>query len=574
MPIISSIASRIFGLAVVLVFLMIVLVGFLLWQVAALNRELQTISINYEPLERSIVEINEAGLSRRLAFERWFGALVSNPPRTEAIADAEANYAEFTRKVETNTAASRALLDASPELVAARPELQQIQTTLEQVAGTVGIITNRQQEVLGFLKEGQIARAEDVLSVLDDLQRVLEDQRHRMQVSIDALVDQTTEDANRRHRKIVWTTIAATAASVLLGLSLAALVTHRLVQPVRSLMMGIRTVEKGDLSVELPVKSADEVGALTNAFNFFVTELRAKETMRSAFGKYIDPRILESVILQPGSGGADGVRQDMSVEFADLVGFTSIGEQLTPAGVVNLLNRHFTLQAGAIQQHHGVIDKFIGDAIMAFWGPPFTGADEHAALACRAALDQTRAIAELRELLPEVTGLRKNLPHLGLRIGISAGEVIVGNIGSENTRGYTVIGDTVNLASRLEQANRYYGTSILICENTRARAGDAITTREIDNIVVKGKTESTRIFELLGTGSDTGEDCRALADGFAEALAAYRARDWTRADSGFRGCLGRRADDMPSRIFLERIAAFRLKPPADDWDGAWVFDEK
>ncbi|MEI6535385.1 MAG: adenylate/guanylate cyclase domain-containing protein, partial [Verrucomicrobiaceae bacterium] len=336
----------------------------------------------------------------------------------------------------------------------------------------------------------------------------------------------------------------------------------------------IKTVEKGDLSVQLPVASADEIGSLTQSFNFFVLELRLKEEMRSTFGKYIDPRILDHVVLGQNSAGAAGERQNMSVSFADLVGFTSIGEQLTPAGVVNMLNRHFTLQAEAIQQHHGVVDKFMGDAVMAFWGPPFTQDNEDAMLACRAALDQAQAIARLQAMLPEVTGLRKNLPQLGIRVGISTGEVIVGNIGSENTRSYTVIGDTVNLASRLEHANRFYGTRILICGATRAEAGAAIVTREIDTIIVKGKTETTGIFELLGLAGAVSNDTQALCDRSTAALTAYRAQDWDSAESAFRECIAIHADDQPAKLFLERIATFRLTPPGADWNGAWVFDVK
>src|SRR5438105_3707782 len=154
----------------------------------------------------------------------------------------------------------------------------------------------------------------------------------------------------------------------------------------------------------------------------------------------------------------------MTVFFSDLVGFTAISERLTPSGLVNVMNRYLSLMSQPIRAQKGLIDKYIGDAIMAFWGPPFTDREEHARLACFAALEQLQALEELRRMLPELMGLRKGLPEIDFRIGISTGDVVVGNIGSELTRAFTVLGDTVNLGSRLEGANKQYGTKILISE--------------------------------------------------------------------------------------------------------------
>ncbi|RBP39596.1 adenylate cyclase [Roseimicrobium gellanilyticum] len=574
MPFIKSIASRIFGLALILVCLMISLVGFLLYQVAALNGHLKIIAGYYAPLRLTLVDLNEAGLRRRLAFERWHAALDSGQDRSAAIAEASKNYDLYNQAVSEEIVRARGMLAAPPAGTSNQLRLQQISVLLDQVESSYSIITKRQREVIDLIKGGEKARAVDVLGMLDELQVVVQKQRSEMQNVMGSVIAASTRESAERHVKIVWTTLLATITSVLLGLTVAALVTRRLVKPVRSLMSGIQSVEKGDLTIQLPVASADEIGALTRSFNFFIAELRQKEQMRNTFGKYIDPRILKQVLLTSESAGPASGRREMSVSFCDLSGFTSIGEQLTPAGVVNLLNRHFTLQAEAIQHEHGIVDKFMGDAVMAFWGPPFSTEQGDALLACRAALEQRRAVERLQTMLPEVTGLRKNLPQLDLRVGISTGEVVVGNIGSENTRSYTVIGDTVNLASRLEHVNRFYGTHILICGSTRAAVGDAIVAREIDTIIVKGKTETTSIYELLGLAGEVPEKMLGLCSRSATALAAYQARDWDAAETALRECLAMDHDDAPARILLERVYAFRLNPPAPDWNGAWVFDVK
>jgi adenylate cyclase len=336
----------------------------------------------------------------------------------------------------------------------------------------------------------------------------------------------------------------------------------------------MRDVQQGNLNVQLPVSSRDEVGRLTDSFNFFVEQLRSKEQMKQTFGKYIDPRILEHVLAQPGAETVVGGRRQMTVLFADLVGFTNLSERLTPSLMVTLLNRHFGLQAMAVQEHHGVVDKFVGDCIMAFWGAPFVKPEEHAVLACRAAKAQLGALDTLHRELSEITGLRRDVPTLELRIGICTGEVVVGNIGSENTRSYTVIGDTVNLSARLERANRIYGTQILIGETTAQAIDQEFETREIDIISVKGKTETTRIFELLATKGQLSPELERLRERYEQGRRAFVAQEWDLAEASFRECLKLRPNDGPSQVLIRRIEILRRNPPTKNWGGAWQLVEK
>jgi adenylate cyclase len=221
-----------------------------------------------------------------------------------------------------------------------------------------------------------------------------------------------------------------------------------------------------------------------------------------------------------------------------------------------------------------VIDKYIGDAIMAFWGPPFTDERSHALFACRAALDMMARFAGFRQDLPEILGTRKNLPFIDLRIGLYTGEMVVGSIGSDITRGYTVIGDAVNAGSRLEGVNKQYGTHILINEACRALAGDAIETRELDRVILLGREEPVTIHELLGLQGTISARTSEVRDRFADALAAYRAQDWTNAHDAFSHIQTLDSGDEPSAVFLKRIAKLREAPPGPGWDGVWRLHEK
>jgi len=574
MPFRQTIAAKIFGLAIILLLLTIALAGFLLYEVTRTKQDL-TVVANFDvPLTQSLARLHEFGLRRRLAFERWFGALNAPEPNREIVAEATENYALFTRKLTDEFSTARSIIDAYPKNAPGSHTLAEVETLLDQIQPAYKTLNNRQREVLDMQRAGQHDKANEQLNLLNDLQGTVQNQRESVNSKMAAWSDSAAKATEQRERRVFWLTIAATTSTVLLGLAVAALITNRLSRPVRSLASAMRDVQGGNLNVQLPVRSSDEVGRLTDSFNFFVQELRSKEHMKQTFGKYIDPRILEHVLAQPGAEALAGGRREMTVLFADLVGFTSLSERLTPLVMVTLLNRHFGLQALAVQEHKGVVDKFVGDSIVGFWGPPFVKAEENATLACRAAEAQLLALDTLRRELPEITGLRRDAPRIDLCIGICSGEVVVGNIGSETTRSYTVVGDTVNLAARLERANRVYGTQILINESTAQAIGSQFETREIDTISVKGKTETTRIFELMSAAGQLSEESVRLRERYAAARRMYLGQDWDLAETGFRECLQIRPDDGPSRVLLERIQFLRRNPPGDDWNGVWHLREK
>ena len=574
MPFRQTIAAKIFGLAIILLLLTIALAGYLLYEVTRTKHDLMVVANFDVPLTQSLARLDEFGLRRRLAFERWFGALNAAEPNREILAEATENYTLFTRKVTDEFATSRRIIAAYPKNAPGNNTLAEVKTLLDQIEPAYQILNNRQREVLDMQLAGQHDKANEQLNLLNDLQRTVQNQRESVNSKMAAWSGSATKATEQRERRVFWLTIAATTSTVLLGLAVAALVTNRLSRPVRSLASAMRDVQGGNLNVQLPVRSTDEVGRLTDSFNFFVQELRSKERMKQTFGKYIDPRILEHVLAQPGAEALAGGRREMTVLFADLVGFTSLSERLTPLVMVTLLNRHFGLQALAVQEHKGVVDKFVGDSIVGFWGPPFVKAEENATLACRAAEAQLLALDTLRRELPEITGLRRDAPRIDLCIGICTGEVVVGNIGSENTRSYTVVGDTVNLAARLERANRVYGTQILINESTAKAIGSQFETREIDTISVKGKTETTRIFELISAAGQLSEESVRLRQSYDAARRSYLAQDWDTADASFRECLQIRPHDGPSRVLLERIQFLRRNPPGNDWNGVWHLREK
>jgi adenylate cyclase len=360
----------------------------------------------------------------------------------------------------------------------------------------------------------------------------------------------------------------------LLGVIVTTILTNRIVRPVHQIIHSAEDIAHGNLDVVVPVSSKDEIGMLARSFNAMAQELKAKERIKATFGKYVDPRVVDTLIKQEDSGLNNGEKRVMTVFFSDLEGFSTIGELLTPLGLVNLINQYLTLASEPIIRHKGVIDKYIGDAVMSFWGPPFTDESEHARLACMASLEQFTKLNELHEIMPDLLGFRKGLPKINIRVGLCTGELVVGNIGSNISKSYTVIGDTVNIAARLESANKQYGTQILMSEDTYKLVKNDFETREIDNIIVVGKSQPVRVFELLGFKGKVEKPVLELRNYFEKGLAAYRMQDWDEAQRDFDTCLEINSSDKPSQVFVERIKVLRDNPPPDSWDGVWQMTKK
>lgn len=348
---------------------------------------------------------------------------------------------------------------------------------------------------------------------------------------------------------------------VLLALALAVLLARRLSAPLVQLEAAARQVRLGSLDVEVPVRSADEVGRLTGAFNEMVAGLRQRDQIQGLFKRYLAPQVVDELIRNPEKAAPGGERRELTVLFSDLVGFTSLSEVLSPEELVEVLNGYFERATEVLGQHGATLDKFIGDAIMCFWNAPLPQED-HAARACLTALGLLRVVDVLS---PELE--RRGVSGLGCRIGINTGPGVVGNIGSRAAQDYTVIGDTVNLASRLEGAAKVYGTRTLVSEETVRAARGTVLTRELDLIRVKGRQNPVRVHELVSVAGDAPP---AYVRRFAEGLIHYRARRFSEAREAFLAS----PEDAPSRVFAARCEAWLVQPPPEDWDGVFTLDSK
>ncbi len=298
----------------------------------------------------------------------------------------------------------------------------------------------------------------------------------------------------------------------------------------------------------------------------YLEEKKAKLQIRNAFSKYVSPAVLDDVMADPKKLRLGGVRKDITVFFSDIRGFTSISEKLSPEKLVHLLNEYLSAMTDIIMRHEGVVDKYIGDAIMAFWGAPLPQKD-HAVLACSTSLDMLKKLNDLNK-----EWKKDRFPEIKIGIGLNSGPAVIGNMGSYERFDYTAMGDTINLGSRLESLTKQYGVRIIISESTKKlidKAGAGFVTRKLDLVRVKGKQKPVVIFELVCREDELTEDKKEAIAVFEKGLDLYLKRSWALAINEFR-----KVDDFASLEFIRRCRAFMKHPPEKDWDGVWVMKNK
>jgi len=302
----------------------------------------------------------------------------------------------------------------------------------------------------------------------------------------------------------------------------------------------------------------------------YVTERKQRVLIKSMFTQYVNPTVVDELLANPEKLRLGGERKELTVFFSDIEHFTGISEKMPPENLVAILNEYLSVMTTIIFTHAGTLDKYQGDAIVAFWGAPIPQQD-HTLRACSAAVEMQKVLQVMRE-----NWQHQGKPLLNVRIGINTGDMIVGNMGGMGRFDYTVIGDSVNLGARLEGANKQYKTNILISENTYKKVAGSVFARELDLLVVSGKTETIRVYELIGIlgEGEIPSQTLQLTEHYTQGLTLYRRREWSKAIEQFEKGLKCVPEDYASRLYIERARRYLVTPPAADWNGVFILEEK
>ena len=300
---------------------------------------------------------------------------------------------------------------------------------------------------------------------------------------------------------------------------------------------------------------------------YYRTEEKSRKWITSIFGKYVSPVVINHLLLNPDKIKLGGEKRNITIFFSDIRGFTPISEKMNPEELVHLLNEYLNEMTSIIIKNQGLVDKFMGDAIMAFWGAPYD-LSNHAEIACLSSLEMIEKLSDLQKKWKQ-----QGIPFFEIGIGLNSGEAIVGNMGSSTRFDYTAIGDNVNLASRMEGLNKIYGTNMILTEKTFESVKDKFETRKLDAVKVKGKRKSIFIYELVCRKNELSNKQQDFIRSYEEGLELYFGKKWEEAIKIFQNIL-KDKDDKATSVLITRCQQFIKNPPLKEWDGVWTMETK
>jgi adenylate cyclase len=574
----TSIRRKIVGIAAGLIVLAVITSALSMIMAARVGHLLDELTNRYVPAYGSLARVNVRSLERAVAVREMIIAKMENPPDQASYAAHQKTFESIDPEIEREAQAARkqiaAIIDdtSTPSDNAGLARLDdRIETAISDLRGR---LDEQGETLLKQLDARNFDGAKSTLVSADALRAEFDRKIDGIRTDMLNQVRASATTVIREQRQAIWMSAIMTGIAAVLGFLFAMMVGSGITGPVLRLLEGTREVEAGRLDRSISVTTRDEIGQLSAAFNRMIERLRQNQRIRETFGRYIDPRIADRLLGETAGAAAEGQRRVMTVLFCDMKGFTALSEGFTPQGLVKIMNRYLSTMSEPIHAHRGVIDKYIGDGIMAYWGPPFIEDTDQAKCACSAAIDMISRLTGLRKELPELLGVRTIPADCDLRIGIATGETLVGSIGSEYMMSFTVMGDTVNLASRLETANKAYGSRCLISEATANMCAADFELREIDRVVVVGLSQPPTVYDVMGGKDALTPQQTLLRERYAAGLAAYRAQRWDEARAAFTDALAAASDDGPSISLLARVADFERNPPPENWDGSWRMESK
>ena len=581
----KSISLKIFSVALVVLVLMGIVTGMSAYFLGKIREEAVELAHYFVPIGQHVQHAARQASAHIVHIDRYRSLKRNGAPAARLQQELDEIKQRKDRFKEAMNKA-RALIKqgiADPALGLDNTEFARLTEELPQVQSAQNLLDETLDDFLKKIRDDVVIAPADMIAMQEHItvQRgIVTKEINDVSEIIDNLTRASANEALRIETAALRYTIGITLIAAIVGLILAALITKSLVRPVQQLVASTQQVRDGNLDVDVRVATSDEISTLADSFNHMVGGLKQRDLIQKTFGKYVDPRIVKTLIGDQSRTLSDklGDRRRMTMLFSDVERFTDLSERLPPDKLVAFLNHYFEAMAATVREEKGIIDKYIGDSVMAFWGPPFVEETEQALHACVSALAQLQALEGLRVRLPELLGQQMDLQRLNIRIGIATGEVTVGSIGSETQMNYTVVGDAVNLASRLEAANKLYGTRLLIDEATWHMVRRALETRYVDRVRVVGKQQPTRIYEVIGAYGSIQTAQAAQARAFESALAQLQSAGDSvgvaSARAAFEDCLANTPHDKATQLMLARIGGFEQKGLPHSWDGVWTLNEK
>ncbi|BDX05038.1 adenylate cyclase [Planctobacterium marinum] len=551
-------SAKIYGICLLMLSLLIVVATGNYLRMTIIKEEVQDVAEFISPINKQVTLIYAHVLEQEIAFERMLRLIQERPENTSAIEQQQGQILQLAEVIQTQIRETRVLSEQATGETQIKEDiiaLARLSPELRMLAEDHLEFATLYESLVKAIKQQQLAKSRLLDERLERLETIFNNRIDRLLHELVTITETSVAKIQAQDKALLYFNLLLSIIATICGIVLAALISKRVVRPLKALISGTDALLAENYQHQIAISSHDEISELTHSFNQLMRDVDKKETLRASMQEYLDPRVIKLLTEYPQY--LKGTRQQASVLFSDIAHFSKLSETLSPESLVAVINEYYNLAGNAILQIDGVVDKYIGDAIVAFWSAPFTEPSGIARLACRGALKQLDQLNHLRLNLPDLVGIRKGLPDINIRIGIATGEIVVGNVGTRQSRSFTIIGESLNIAEQLEQMNKQLGTQILVTEATKVRAGDEFMFRLAGQLPPEDETDNAppaRVYNLLGYKEAFTEQHIAALQQADSAVVAYLNDDLETAKAGFEEFLSKIPKDNLCEYYLDCIA--------------------
>ena len=563
-----TVRAKFLGVAAFFVVWLVVATGFSVIQSLGINGDLEAVSRYVTPVKDALSDVRSRQLEQISLIDRYMRVVENEGPDASLLSgieieiDAKQTQIEQAfRKAFTSAALGRAQASGHFE----QGVLLDLDVRMREFADIAAQFNLGVERLLSRVGEGDLDDAQHQENLVRGIHRnIVLDLRAEI-LLLEKYSSETVENVSAREDFLIQAEFIMMLAAVVIGISFAYYLAQAVVKAVRDTTNALNSVQSGKLDTNLDFKGKGDFARLADAFNRMTRELRVRFRMRERFGKYIDPKIINNLLSQE-TALETSQKRVMTVSVVNLTNFDWMAEHIPPEKLVDFLNDYLTAMTEPIANHSGIIDNFVGDKVIGFWGPPFCGEKSHAGHACLAALEQVARFNALKTKYADLIG-----DHgLDIRVGIATGEVVVGSIGTDKSRAYTVVGDCVNYANRLEKANRIYGTQILASHETANMAAGEIEMRDLDHVVLLGTEHVVYLYEVLAQSGQLSDERRDWRKNYETAIALYREGEFDKAQPLFEEVQEGIGSDFAAQLMLNRMERLQRREQDREWNGTWV----
>ncbi|MBX2832254.1 MAG: HAMP domain-containing protein [Rhodospirillales bacterium] len=563
-----TIRAKFLGVAAFFVVWLVVATGFSVIQSLGINGDLEAVSRYVTPVKDSLSDVRARQLEQISLLDRYMRVVENDGAHAPLLNGIEIEINAKQTQIEQafrKTFTFAALGRAKASRHFDNGVLLDLDVRMREFADVAAQFSLGVERLLSRVDDDDLLDAQRQENIVRGIHRtIVLDLRNEI-LLLEKYAADTVENVSKREDFLIQAEFIMMLAAVIIGVSLAYYLAHAVVVAVRQTTNALNSIQSGKLDTNLDFKGKGDFARLADAFNRMSRELRVRFRMRERFGKYVDPKVINNLINQE-TALETSQKRVMTVSVVNLTGFDWLAEHTPPEKLVDFLNDYLTAMTEPIANHSGIIDNFLGDRVIGFWGPPFCGENAHAGHACQAALEQVARFNALKTKYADLIG-----DHgLDIRIGVATDEVVVGSIGTDKSRAYTVVGDCVNYANRLEKANRVYGTQILASLETAKMAASEIEMRDLDHVVLLGTEHEVYLYEVLAQGGQLSEERRDWRTKYETAMTHYREGAFDLAKPLYEAVLELDDSDFAAQLMMNRMERLQRREQDRAWNGTWV----